>query len=42
MQNLQSVLMFPVESLLKNDLKGVKGDLKKPFDKAWKDFEVKL
>uniref|UniRef100_A0A672R4W5 Arf-GAP with SH3 domain, ANK repeat and PH domain-containing protein 2-like n=1 Tax=Sinocyclocheilus grahami TaxID=75366 RepID=A0A672R4W5_SINGR len=28
--------------LLKGDLKGVKGDLKKPFDKAWKDYETKL
>ena len=30
--------MFPLDSLLK----GLKGDTKKPFDKAWKDYETKL
>ncbi|KAL5013645.1 hypothetical protein ScPMuIL_007915, partial [Solemya velum] len=41
-QNLNSMLLYPLDAFLKGDLKGVKGDLKKPFDKAWKDYESKF
>lgn len=41
MQNINNIIMFPVETLLKSELRGVKGELKRPFDKAAKDYESK-
>merc|ERR1711963_1168171 len=41
MQNLDSIILFPVDRLLKNELRGSKGDLKRPCDRSWKDYNDK-
>ncbi|KAK6471704.1 arf-GAP with SH3 domain [Huso huso] len=42
LQSMYHNLNFFLDSLVKGDLKEVKGDLKKPFDRSWKDYESKL
>lgn len=42
MKNINNIVMFPVDSMLKSELRGVKGDMKRPFDKAAKDYEAKF
>ena len=41
MSNLDNLLMFPVDRLLKNELRGGKGDLRRPCERAWKDYNDK-
>lgn len=36
------MLLYLLEAFLKGDLKGVKGDMKKLFDKVIKEYEIKL
>ncbi|XP_013887322.1 arf-GAP with SH3 domain, ANK repeat and PH domain-containing protein 1 [Austrofundulus limnaeus] len=33
---------FFLDSIVKGDLREVKGDLKKPFDRAWRDYESRF
>lgn len=42
MQNLSNRVMFPLETMLKSDLKSINGDLKRPVDKALSDYESRL
>ncbi len=41
MTNLDSIILFPTDRLLKTELRGTKGDLKRPFDRSWKDYNDK-
>ncbi|CAG5978189.1 unnamed protein product [Menidia menidia] len=44
MKNLSMLhnINFFLDSLVKGDLREVKGDLKKPFDRAWRDYESRF
>lgn len=39
MQSLTNIILFPSENILKTELRGSKGDLKRPFDRAWRDYQ---
>ncbi|XP_067099067.1 arf-GAP with SH3 domain, ANK repeat and PH domain-containing protein 3 isoform X2 [Osmerus mordax] len=41
-QNLDNILTFPLENILKSDLRDSRQELKKHMEKSWKDYEMKL
>ncbi|XP_066529020.1 arf-GAP with SH3 domain, ANK repeat and PH domain-containing protein 3 [Hoplias malabaricus] len=41
-QNLNSILTFPLENILKNELRDSRLDLKKQMERSWKDYDVKM
>ncbi|XP_053488721.1 arf-GAP with SH3 domain, ANK repeat and PH domain-containing protein 3 [Ictalurus furcatus] len=41
-QNLNSILSFPLENILKSELRDSRLDLKKHMERGWKDYDVKM
>lgn len=41
-QNLNNIMAFPLENVLKSELRDSRLELKKHMEKSWKDYDIKL
>ncbi|XP_028833301.1 arf-GAP with SH3 domain, ANK repeat and PH domain-containing protein 3 isoform X2 [Denticeps clupeoides] len=41
-QNLNNIMSFPLENILKNELKDSRLELRKHMERSWKDYDVKV
>uniref|UniRef100_A0AAQ5Y4Y2 ArfGAP with SH3 domain, ankyrin repeat and PH domain 3 n=1 Tax=Amphiprion ocellaris TaxID=80972 RepID=A0AAQ5Y4Y2_AMPOC len=41
-QNLNNIMAFPLENVLKTELRDTRLELKKNMEKSWKDYDVKI
>uniref|UniRef100_A0A669DA92 ArfGAP with SH3 domain, ankyrin repeat and PH domain 3 n=1 Tax=Oreochromis niloticus TaxID=8128 RepID=A0A669DA92_ORENI len=41
-QNLNNIMAFPLENVLKSELRDSRLELKKQMEKSWKDYDVKI
>uniref|UniRef100_A0A3Q0RBJ2 BAR domain-containing protein n=1 Tax=Amphilophus citrinellus TaxID=61819 RepID=A0A3Q0RBJ2_AMPCI len=41
-QNLNNIMAFPLENVLKSELRDSRLELKKQMEKSWKDYDIKI